>query len=275
MEKGITFTTTPAGRPTARPGATRPQALLHRRRRSAWISLVAGLAVWELAARFVVHNSLFLVPFTAVMMRLAHMAVTGQLWPHLSASFYEFIIGFILATTSGIVIGALMAASPPVEEYLDVWVTFLYATPLVAMMPFFIIVFGVGLASKIAIVYVLVLFPVLVNTFSGLRSSDPDLLEMIHSFGARPVQVFWEVLLPSALPFILAGLRLGVGRGLIAVVVGELFFSQKGVGYLINLAGQSFDTAMLFVGVFILSVTGVVLTSLLQSLERRMAPWRQ
>ena len=153
--------------------------------------------------------------------------------------------------------------------------TFLYATPLVALMPFFIIVFGVGIPAKIAIVYVMVVFPVLINTFTGIRTADADLLEMVRSFSASPGQVFREVLFPSALPFILTGLRLGVGRGLIAVVVGELFFSQQGLGYLINLAGQSFDTPLLFVGVLILAVAGVVLTGFLQTLERRMTPWRR
>jgi NitT/TauT family transport system permease protein len=121
----------------------------------------------------------------------------------------------------------------------------------------------------------MVVVPVLINTFTGIRGADADLLEMVRSFSASPGQAFQEVLLPSALPFILAGLRLGVGRGLIAVVVGELFFSQQGLGYLINLAGQSFDTALLFVGVLILALAGVALTGVLQGLERHMTPWRQ
>lgn len=246
-----------------------------RRRVRTYTSIFAGLAIWELVARYIVHNSLFLVPFSAVVARLAELIATGQLWPNAEVSFYEFAVGFVLAAASGICIGVLMAASRWFEEYLDTWVSFLYATPLVAMMPFFIIVFGVGLTSKIAIVFVLVIFPVLINTFTGIRSTDPDLLEMVRSFNARPGQVFIEVLLPSALPFILTGLRLGVGRGLIAVVVGELFFSQKGLGYLINLAGQSFDTALLLAGVLVFALTGVVLTGLLQALERRLAPWRQ
>jgi ABC-type nitrate/sulfonate/bicarbonate transport system permease component len=260
------------GSPLAASPARR--AALRRRRIRSSVSLVAGLAIWELAARLV-HNSLFIVPFTAVASRLAKMTLSGQIWPHLGASAYEFGVGFLLGAATGIAIGVVMAASRPVEEYLDVWVTVLYATPLVAMMPFFIILFGVGMPAKVAIVYVMVVFPVLINTFTGIRSTDADLLEMVRSFSASRGQIFREVLLPSALPFILAGLRLAVGRGLIAVVVGELFFSQQGLGYLINLAGQSFDTALLFVGVLILAVAGVVVTGALQSLERCMMPWRQ
>ena len=254
-------------------GAAR-RAAAHRRRVRSYISIVAGLAIWELVARLV-HNSLFIVPFTTVVARLVTMTVSGQIWPHLGASASEFAAGFLLGAGTGILIAVVMAASRPVEDYLDIWVTFLYATPLVALMPFFIIVFGVGMSAKVAIVYVMVVFPVLISTFTGIRTADADLLEMVRSFSASPGQVFREVLLPSALPFILTGLRLGVGRGLIAVVVGELFFSQQGLGYLINLAGQSFDTPLLFVGVLILAVAGVVLTGLLQNLERRMTPWRQ
>jgi NitT/TauT family transport system permease protein len=256
--------------PSAGPAARRAAV----RRLRSLVSIVAGLALWELVARLV-HNSLFVVPFTTVVSRLLMMTASGQIWPHLRASSSEFLLGFFLGSVSGIAIGAVMAASRLVEDYLDVWVTFLYATPLVAMMPFFIIVFGVGLPAKVAIVYVMVVFPVLLNTFAGIRATDADLLEMVRSFSASPGQIFREVLLPSALPFILTGLRLGVGRGLIAVVVGELFFSQRGLGYLINLAGQSFDTALLFVGVLILAVGGVVMTGLLQSIERWMTPWRQ
>lgn len=255
-------------------GPARRRAAARRRRVRSLVSLVAGLAVWELTARLV-HNSLFIVPFTTVVSRLATMTVRGQIWPHLGASAYEFAAGFLLGAGAGILIGVVMAASRRVEEYLDIWVTVLYATPLVALMPFFIMIFGIGLPAKVAIVYVMVVFPVLINTVTGIRATDADLLEMVRSFSASPGQVFHEVLLPSALPFILAGLRLGVGRGLIGVIVGELFFSQQGLGYLINLAGQSFDTALLFVGVLILAVAGVVLTGLLQSLERRMTPWRQ
>jgi len=245
-----------------------------RRRLRACASIVAGLAVWELVAR-AVHNSLFVVPFTAVVARLAAMAANGQLWPHVATSAYEFGAGFLLATGSGILIGVAMAASRRVEEYLDVWVWFLYATPLVALMPFFIILFGVGLSAKVAIVYVMVVFPVLINTFTGIRSADADLLEMIRSFGASRAQIFREVLLPSALPFMLAGVRLGVGRGLIAVVVGELFFGQRGLGYLINLAGQSFDTTLLFAGVLVFAVAGVTLNALIRALERSLTPWRR
>jgi NitT/TauT family transport system permease protein len=187
----------------------------------------------------------------------------------------EFILGFGLATIIGITVGIVMATNQLARDLLDPWVYFFYCSPLVALMPFYLLIFGVALGSKVAIVFTVSVFPILLNTFVGIRSADPNLLEVGRSFNCTRFQIFRNILIPSALPFIITGLQLGIGRGLTGVVVGELFASRAGVGYLIASASQSFDTPVLLMGVLLFSIAGVLLMTLLNYIERRCAPWKQ
>src|SRR5262249_557797 len=147
------------------------------------------------------------------------------------------------------------------KQALQPWVSGLYATPTVALAPLFILWFGVGMLSKIVVVAVLVLFPVAINTEVGLLTTSRQLVETVRSFGANSRQIFLKVSLPSALPFIFAGFRLGIGRGLIGVVVGELFGARAGLGQLISQSSETFDMPSLFAGVTLLAVAGIALTS--------------
>jgi ABC-type nitrate/sulfonate/bicarbonate transport system permease component len=136
-------------------------------------------------------------------------------------------------------------------------------------------VFGIGVESKAAIAFTLAVFPVLINTITGITSVDRGYLEVARSFNLRRRQIFTKVLIPASLPFIVSGLRLASGRALTGVVVGELFFASAGVGHLISLASQTFNTSRLLAGVLIFAGAGVVMTGLLRRLELRLAPWRQ
>jgi NitT/TauT family transport system permease protein len=238
------------------------------------ISILAGLLVWEAVGRFLVTDRLFLVPFTTVLAALGRMIHDGHLERDLYVSGIEFGVGFALASAVGIVLGILMGSSRWLRDYLDPWVSILYATPLVALTPFFILILGIGWVSKAALVFTLSVFPVLINTATGVRSVDEHHLEVAHSFNASPRQIFVKVLVPSSLPFIISGLRLASGRALIAVVVGELLFSSAGVGHLLSLATQTFNTGQLFAGVLIFACAGIVITGLLKRLEAGTAPWR-
>jgi NitT/TauT family transport system permease protein len=149
----------------------------------------------------------------------------------------------------------------------------IYATPIVAVSPLFILWFGIGIWSKVAVVISLVVFPVIINTEVGIRSTDRQLIEAVRSFGATPMQIFRKVSLPAATPFILAGIRLGVGRGLIAVVVGELFGSRAGLGFLIIQSAEVFDMPQLFAGIIVLASTGILLTAAFRALEQVLVPW--
>ncbi len=238
------------------------------------VSLFVGLLVWELVGRFVVTDRLFFVPFTTVLAALGGLVRDGHLGIHLYVSGIEFGLGFALAAVVGIVAGITIGSSRWLYDYLDPWVSILYATPLVALTPFFILILGIGWTSKAALVFTLAVFPMLINTITGVRSADEHYLEVAHSFNATRRQIFIKVLMPSSVPFIISGLRLASGRALIGVVVGELLFSSAGVGHLLSLATQTFNTGQLFAGVVIFACAGIITTGLLKRLEARIAPWR-
>jgi NitT/TauT family transport system permease protein len=240
----------------------------------AMISFVAVGIIWELAGRSG-QWPLVITPLSSIFASFAKMVSTGEIWKHVYTSSIEFIWGFALAAVVGIVLGIAIATSDLVRDFVDPWISALYSTPTVALAPLFIIIFGIDTPSKIAVVFLLAVFPVVINTATGIRTTDRVYLEVAHSFCASRGQVFTKVLIPSALPFIVAGLRLGIGRGLVGVVVGELFGARAGLGYLVLTSSQLFDTSGLWVGVFILAGTGILSVVLLQKVERRLAPWRE
>lgn len=236
-------------------------------------SVIAGLALWEIAGRFLVQNKLFLATPLQAIEKIGLTIASGELQRHAWISAQEFLIGFVAASVAGILIGLYMARSERTAAALNPWVSGIYATPTVAIAPLFILWFGIGIWSKVAVVISLVVFPVIINTEVGIRSADKQLIEMVRAFGATQAQIFWKVSLPAATPFILAGLRLGVGRGLIGVVVGELFGARGGLGFMIVQAAEVFDMPLLFAGILVLAAAGILLTAAFRALERRLVPW--
>jgi NitT/TauT family transport system permease protein len=257
-------------RPRAEPRAfARPRGMQF----AGFISIAAGLALWELISRVFVANALFLAAPTQIFAAIYHLAISGQLWPHVWISAVEFALGYAIASLLGIVTGLAMAESEIAKKVLQPWISGLYATPTIALAPLFILWLGIGIWSKVLVVIFLVLFPVSINTEAGLRTTSPRLIEMLRSFGATPQQIFFKLSLPSAMPFILAGLKLGIGRGLIGVVVAELFGSRAGLGRLISQSADAFNMPELFAGVIILAVAGIVMTAGFSRLERVLVPW--
>jgi len=252
-----------------------PELTLRRSRRRAVLSIAGGLVLWEFVGRFVVTNPILFAPFSKVMLAGWALLVSGDLASHAAVSALEFVIGFGLATVLGVALGFAMATNRAVQDTLDPWVSFFYSSPLVALIPFFILVFGVGMASKIAIIFLVSIFPILLNAFAGIRSADENLLEVGAAFNCTRWQVFEKILIPAALPYIVVGLRLGIGRALTGVVVAELFGSTAGLGWLIGTAGQSFDTPTVLFGVLMFSIFGVLMVEGLKWIERAIAPWRK
>jgi len=238
------------------------------------ISFLSVGILWELAGQSG-RWPLVLAPLSKIFESFWSMLSAGQLWKHISTSSLEFFWGFLLAAVVGVVLGIAIATNEIVRDFLDPWVSALYSTPTVALAPIFIIIFGIDIPSKIAVVFLLAIFPIVINTATGIRTTERVYLEVARSYCASQTQTFVKVLIPSALPFIVAGLRLGIGRGLVGVVVGELFGARAGLGFLVLTSSQTFDTAAVWVGVFILAGTGIVSVVLLQKVERRMAPWRE
>lgn len=237
-------------------------------------TIVIALVAWELIGRYVLTSKLMFAPFSAIMSELVKLAASGELERHVIASFSAFAVGFMLAAVVGVLTGSMIAISKSVGEHVDPLINALYATPLIALSPILILGLGIGLASKIAIVFLMTIFPILINTTAGIKSADDSLIEAARSFAATRADIFRKVLLPSAVPFIIAGFRLAIGRGLIGVFIGELFGATEGVGYLISVSGQSFDVPAMFVGVIILATAGVLGVAMLELLEKRLAPWR-
>ena len=239
------------------------------------ISILAGIAAWEFTARYIVASKLFLASPTQVIGGFADLIRSGDLQHHTWVSTVEFLVGYIAGCVIGVGIGVLMASSRVGKSVLQPWVSGIYATPVVALAPLFILWFGIGITSKIVVVVLLVVFPVIINTEAGLRMTEKQLVEMVKSFGASKRQAFFLVSLPSALPFIFAGFRLGIGRGLIGVVVGELFGARAGLGQLISQSAETFNMPALFAAVTILAAAGIILTSGFQWLETKLLPWKE
>src|SRR5580704_6093483 len=238
------------------------------------LSLLGAAALWEIAGRTFLSNPLFFAPLSAVIAKMGSLWATGALQTDIAISLEEFVCGFVLATIAGIAIGVLMASSKPLCQIVDPWVSMLYATPFVAVAPLLTLWLGIGLTAHIAVVFIVVIFPVLINTQVGLVNSDQDLMEVARSFGATQAQIFAKIRFPGALPFIVAGLRQGIVRGLVGVVVAELFGSHAGLGYLILISGQEFDPAGLLAGILLFALAGYGSVEAVRLIEHRMAPWR-
>lgn len=241
---------------------------------TATISILVGFLLWEAVARFIINDKLFLVAPSAVLVRFGELWQTGDLQRNIIASGEEFVLGMLAAAVVGIIVGLILATNAPVRAALSPWVSAIYSTPTVALAPLLILWFGLGLASHLIVVFLVAVFPVLVNTQTGIENADEHLTETARAFGASKRQIFTKVLLPGAIPYIIAGLRLGIGRGVVGVVVAELFGAKAGLGFLITISSQTFDMGALFVAVLILATAGVVSSEGVKMIERRIAPWR-
>ena len=237
------------------------------------LSVIGGLLLWELVSRLLVANPLFLAAPSQIVQAIYSLTLTGEMQRHVAISAAEFALGYVIASVIGIAIGFGMANNARFKQAMQPWISGLYATPTIALAPLFILWLGIGIWSKVLVVIFLVLFPVTINTEAGLRTTSERLVEMLRSFGATPRQIFFKVSLPSALPFILAGLKLGIGRGLIGVVVAELFGSRAGLGRLISQSADAFTMPELFAGVIVLAVAGIAMTAGFGWLEKKLVPW--
>ena len=237
------------------------------------ISVVSGLLLWEFVSRVLIANQLFLAAPSQIVYAIYTLTLTGEMERHIAISSIEFAIGYVIAAVIGIGFGFGMASSVRFKQELQPWISGFYATPTIALAPLFILWLGIGIWSKVLVVIFLVLFPVTINTEAGLRTTSERLIEMLKSFGASRSQIFFKVSLPSALPFILAGLKLGIGRGLIGVVVAELFGSRAGLGRLISQSADAFNMPELFAGVIVLAVAGIAMTAGFGWLEKKLVPW--
>jgi NitT/TauT family transport system permease protein len=209
-----------------------------------------------------------------VTLGIVHVVWTGEIWQHLEATLTEMAVGYLIGALSGVSLGFLFGRVKLLGEIFNPYISLFNGIPKVALAPVFVIWFGIGLMSKIAIIMTMVFFVVFINTFAGLRSINEEYVSIIRIMGASRWQVVREVFLPATLPFILVGLRAGIPFSVIGAVVGEFIAATKGLGYFINYHQGTFDTNGIFVGVAILAGLVVVLDGLLSIVERRLLKWR-
>jgi len=198
----------------------------------------------------------------------------GSIWKDIAVSSQEMAWGYALALVVGMPLGLAMGWFRRLNYVLNPFVSALYATPSVALVALYIIWFGIGINSKIAIIFMSSVFYPLIYGRVGVATVDVNLLKCARSFAANDLQLLWTVVLPSSVPYLMTGARLGLGRGLVGMVVGELYAATAGVGYLITVAGATFQTDKVFVGVLIVTFAGVGLTALLSRIEDRFSTWR-
>jgi NitT/TauT family transport system permease protein len=239
------------------------------------LSLIGFLVVWQLVAIFGhLGPSVFAGP-GPVAQALLGLAVSGELAEHLAATGSIFFAGFLLAAGFGVLAGLVLGTSEDAEALLGPYLMALYAAPRVAFISLLLVWMGIGFGSKIALIFLSAFFPIALNTMTGARNVDAILLRAARSYGAGRYQVFAKVVLPFCVPYILSGLRLGVGRALIGAFVAEMFGATAGIGYLIIRAGYEFRAATLLAGVLVLASCSVLLTEALRLAGRRLAPWQR
>ncbi len=239
------------------------------------VAVIVVLSAWQGLVASGTVSPLFLSSPYAVLAWLARGFASGSIWRHIGVSAQEAAIGFGLAILVGIPIGVAMGRMQTVRDTLEPFIMALYASPNVAFLPLLIIWLGIGLWSKVVLIFLGAVFVIIINTEAGVSNIDPRLVETARAFTATERQVLTKIVLPSAIPFIVAALRLAIGRVLIMVVVAELYAATAGMGYLIFQGGAMYDTTQVFGGVTLLAATGIVLNQALRLLERRVAPWQQ
>jgi NitT/TauT family transport system permease protein len=236
-------------------------------------SITVGLLVWEGAAHLI-DNPVALVAPSLIFARIYEMFASGEIWPHLAASGLAFAYGYGLAVVCGVALGLALSELKLLRTLLDPWFDALYATPMIVFAPVFIVSMGIGISSKVAVVFLVSFFPIVITTITGAQLADPKLLDMARAFGFSRTQITLKVRMPFALPTILAGLRVASARGLIGVVVGELFGARAGLGYVIYAASQTFDTVGMYAGGVILMILGIAINVVFRRLETYLAPWK-
>lgn len=235
-------------------------------------SLAVVLVVWEIYGRQI--NPIFASYPSAIAVRFRESVVDGDLLPALWATLRPMLLGYLLAGIAGVILGLLIGRFALVEAALGIYITAGFATPLVALIPLFVLWFGLGFQVKVIVVFTLTVFPVVINTWAGVQAVPKSLIDVGHAFVAPERTILWKIIMPATIPYIMTGLRLGVGRAVIGIVLAEFFTALSGLGGLIIEAGGRFDTTGVFVPIIVLLILGVGLTALVRVLERRLAPWQ-
>ncbi|MBM4260786.1 MAG: ABC transporter permease [Deltaproteobacteria bacterium] len=238
-------------------------------------SVIIFLLAWETIGNWAgIINPMFMSAPSLIYKAAFQLFASGEIYNDLRVSGLEFFWGYLLSVIVGVPFGIATGWYKKMAYTFDPFVNAMNATPRVALLPLVIIWLGIGILSKVGIIFLGAVFPILINARDGVKTTPYNLLTAAKSFGASEWQIFRSVVLPSTLPFIITGLRLGVGRALIGVMVGELYAATAGIGFMITVAGATFQTDKVFVGVLVFAITGMVAMELLSRLENKFDKWR-
>lgn len=238
------------------------------------ISVIVVFGLWQAAIEILHPSPIVIVGPDAIVRSFGQLAADGTLWVDFRTSMTQFVLGYAIGVLLlAVPIGLLMGSNRRVRDYGDPWLTALYATPTIALAPLLIVWLGFGLSAHVAVVALTAFFPAAINSMDGISQVDEDLRDLAKAYRASSWERFWRVDLPGALPYIFTGLRQALARGLVGVVVADLFGAEKGLGYLILTSAQTFSTGDLFVGVLVLAALGILFTVVLRALQKKLMPW--
>ncbi|HVO89409.1 MAG TPA: ABC transporter permease [Casimicrobiaceae bacterium] len=235
-------------------------------------SLLVVLLAWQIVGGNI--NPIFLSTPTAIAKALGALVGNGELPKALGVSILVVLAGFAAAMLVGVPVGLLMGRFRTFEYLIDPYVNALYVVPRIALIPLIIIWFGLGVPAQIVVVFGTSVFPVLLSTYAGVRNVPNDLIETAHAFGATERQLFHSIIMPASVPFIMSGLRLGIGQAIIGMVVAQMFLGLSGMGFMLTKYGNMFETAYVFVVVLALAALGIVMTEAVKRLEQRYSSWK-
>ncbi len=254
--------------------ATPPRLRLSRRATIGTISVVAFLVLWQIVGqREIIRSDLISYP-TEVVTTCVHLIATGELGTNALVTLTEFVQGFIPSIVFGIVAGIVLALVRPLRELLDPLLIAIYTAPTIAFIPILVVWFGVGESSKVVIVFISAIFPIIINTRTGVAEVAEPWLRAVRAFGATPLQVVTKVILPGSLPAIMAGIRLGLGRAIVGLIAAEMYVSLAGFGRMIQTYSSAARASEIIVIVAIIAAFGFICVSLLRSVENRLGAWR-
>jgi sulfonate transport system permease protein len=250
-----------------------PVPLWERRAFYRYGALALILLVWELVGPTI--DPIFFTYPSKIAQAFVTLVMNGELPYYLLQSLEVLLYGLGFAILIGIPLAVAMARLRKLDWALDLPLTAFYATPMVALVPILVLWFGIYLTAKVIVVFLFAVFPIIINTYQGVRECDKNLLEVAKSFRSTERGMWQDVLLPFALPYIAAGIRLAIGRGLVGMVIAEFYTTISGLGFMVTKYANVFEMDKTFVPVITLMILGVTLTGVLKSLERRIAPWRR
>lgn len=239
-----------------------------------FIGVAVTVGLWQAIASSGLISPLLFPSPGATATAFVNLFATGEVYPHIAASLWLLVTGLTTAVVSGTIVGFAAGWFPTLRALLLPHITLLYATPSIALMPLFIVFMGLGFASQFGVVVMLAFFPAYYAAVDAVRTADASLLRVGRSFTASDPKLFWSVILPGSVPLLISGLRIALGKAIIAVVLVELYASAVGVGYLLNISGIRFKTATVFAVIGLLAITGLIASFALRWLEQRFDKWR-